>query len=399
MLTNAAAKAAQPTDRAFKLYDSGGLFLLVTPAGTKSWRWKFRRAGREQLKTLGRFPELNLAQARAARDDARAELARAQDGAAAQATFADIARAWHAHNLARWSTVHAADVMASLERDIFPSIGDKPIGDIRPAELLTAMRSIEARGCRATASRLRQRLSAIFGFAIAQDLAEADPAAQLGRAMSGTALVQPHPALTSIEDCRALLAACVHARAAAPVELASRFLALTAVRLDAVRGMRWGEIEWDCADTGRPAWRVPPARMKLARVKKSEPRFAHLVPLSAPALEVLSAAAEIQGAQHGQSIDPAQLVFAACAGTAMIGRGSIGAMYRRAGYAGRHVPHGWRSSFSTIMNDELGPEFRAAIDRALAHSPKDKVEAAYNRSGMIDQRTAIFDRWGELLAG
>lgn len=398
MLTNAAVKAAQPQTRAYKLYDVGGLFLLVTPAGTKSWRLKYRRAGREQLKTLGRFPDVNVAQARAARDQAKQDLARDGEQLEQLRSFADIARAWHAHNLARWSTVHADDVIAGLERDVFPAIGGNAIGDIRPSELLQVIRRVEARGCRATASRLRQRLSAVFGFAIAHDLVAADPAAQLGRAMAGTALVQPHPALTDIDACRTLFAACMHARASRPVQLASRFLALTAVRLDAVRGMRWGEIVWDCADTGRPAWRVPPARMKLARAKKGEARFAHLVPLSAPALAVLVAAAEMQGKPDGKSIDPEQLVFARPGGAAPIGRGSIGALITRAGYQGRHVPHGWRSSFSTILNDDLGPDFRAAIDRALAHSPKDKVEAAYNRSGMIDQRTAIFDRWGELLA-
>ncbi|MFN3819962.1 tyrosine-type recombinase/integrase [Blastomonas sp.] len=398
MLTNAAAKAAQPQSRAYKLYDSGGLFLLVTPAGTKSWRLKYRRAGREQLKTLGRFPDVNLAQARAARDQAKQDLARGAGQLEQLRSFADIARAWHAHNLARWSTAHADDVIAGLERDVFPAIGGMPIGDIRPSELLNVIRAVEARGCKATASRLRQRLSAVFGFGIAQDLVAADPAAQLGRAMAGTALVQPHPALIDIDDCRALLAACKSARANLHVRLASQFLALTAVRLDAVRGMRWGEIEWDCADTGRPAWRVPPARMKLARAKKGEARFAHLVPLSAPALAVLVAAAEIQGQPDGRLIDPDQLVFAGAGGAAPIGRGSIGALIARGGYQGRHVPHGWRSSFSTILNDDMGPDFRAAIDRALAHSSKDKVEAAYNRSGMIDQRTAIFDRWGELLA-
>ncbi|KPF76716.1 integrase [Blastomonas sp. AAP25] len=398
MLTNAAAKAAQPQSRAYKLYDSGGMFLLVTPAGTKSWRLKYRRAGREQLKTLGRFPDINLAQARAARDQVKQDMARGVDQLEQLRCFADIARAWHAHNLTRWSSAHADDVIAGLERDVFPAIGAVAIGDIRPSELLKVIRAVEARGCGATASRLRQRLSAVFGFAIAQDLVTADPAAQLGRAMAGTALVQPHPALIDIAECRALLQASELARANLHIRLASRFLALTAVRLDAVRGMRWGEIEWQCVDTGRPAWRVPPARMKLARSKKGEARFAHLVPLSEPALAVLVAAAEIQGQPDGKSIDPEQLVFPGRGGAVSIGRGSMGALIARAGFQGRHVPHGWRSSFSTILNDDMGPEFRAAIDRALAHSPKDKVEAAYNRSGMIDQRTAIFDRWGELLA-
>lgn len=398
MLTNAAVKAAQPQARAYKLYDSGGLFVLITPAGTKSWRVKYRRAGAEQLKTLGRFPEINLAQARAGRDQLRQDLARGATAGQQLRTFADVARAWHAHNLPRWSAAHAADVLSGLERDVFPVVGNKLIGDIRPGELLAVIRGIEARGCRATASRLRQRLSAVFGFAIAQDLIASDPAAQIGRAMAGTALVQPHPALTEIAECRALLHACKFARANLHVRLASRFLALTAVRLDAVRGMRWGEIEWNCAETGRPAWRVPPARMKLARAQKNEARFAHLVPLSAAALAVLAAAAEIQGQPDGKLIDPAQLVFSGRAGTSPIGRGSIGAMYARAGYEGRHVPHGWRSSFSTILNLDLGKEFRGDIDRALGHSEKDKVEAAYNRSVMIDQRTAIFDRWAELLA-
>ena len=400
MLTNAAAKAAQPKSRAHKLYDSGGLFLLVTPAGTKSWRMKYRRAGREQLKTLGRFPDINLAQARALRDQAKQDLAHGVDQLEQLRSFVDIARAWHAHNVVRWSPTHADDVIAGLERDVFPAIGSKSIDDIRPNELLQVIRRIEARGCSATASRLRQRLSAVFGFAIAQDLVSIDPAAQLGRAMAGTALVQPHPALTDIAECRALLNACEFARANLHVRLASRFLAFTAVRLDAVRGMRWGEIEWNCVDTGRPAWRVPPARMKLARAKKGEARFAHLVPLNAPALAILVAAAgEIHGQQDMTRIDPDQLVFAGQGGALPIGRGSIGALIARAGYQGRHVPHGWRSSFSTILNDDLGPDFRAAIDRALAHSPKDKVEAAYNRSAMIEQRTAIFDRWGEMLAG
>lgn len=398
MLTNAAVKAALPAARPYKLWDGGGLHLFVAPSGTKSWRLKLRLDGREQLLTLGRAPDMTLAAARLERDRRKAALAEQSAGEIQLQTFGQVARAWHAHNLKRWSPVHAGDVLASLERDILPAIGNKPIGDIRPAELLGSIRAIEARGRRATASRVRQRVSAIFGFAMAHDLVAADPAAQIGRAMSGTGLIQPHPALLDIADCRALLHACMRAGASPHVELASRFLALTAVRLDAVRGMRWGEIELDCADTGRPAWRVPPERMKLAKDKKADPRFAHLVPLSAPALELLRAASDIQGRLDGAPFDPMQLVFAPAGGTSPIARGSIGALYRRAGFEGRHVPHGWRSSFSTILNIDLGPDYRDAIDRALGHAEKNKVEAAYNRSGMIDQRTAIFDRWGELLA-
>jgi len=134
--------------------------------------------------------------------------------------------------------------------------------------------------------------------------------------------------------------------------------------------------------------------MKLARAKKGEERFAHLVPLSAPALAVLRAAADLADQKSG--FPESGLVFPGRGRNSPIGERAIGDLYVAAGFRGRHVPHGWRASFSTIMN-ELQPETRAAIDLALAHTPKDKVEAAYNRSEMLGTRRALFERWGALL--
>lgn len=393
MLTTTAAKAATPRAAAHKLADAGGLFLFVAPTGLKSWRLKYRFAGREKLLTLGRFPELALAEARAAREGAKAQLRSGVDPAARVDlkgnSFAELARAWHQHQLVRWSPAHAADVLASLERDVFPAIGARPIGAISATELLSVVRVVEARGCTASARRLRQRLSAIFGFAMSQDLCTSDPAAMLGRAMQPARLVRPHQALTTIEDCRALLAACDRlAGAGKAIVLASRFLALTAVRLDAVRGARWAEIEQLGSD--QPVWRVPAARMKLARAKKDEARFDHLVPLSAAAIAVLRGARLVSPS--------AELIFPGRAPAAPIGENALRDLYQRAGFAGCHVPHGWRASFSTILN-EFEPEWRSDIDRALAHSPKDKVEAAYNRAVQLTRRRALFERWGELLTG
>lgn len=400
MISNAAAKAAQPQTRAYKMFDAGGLHLFVAPTGLKSWRLKYRFHGKEKLLTLGRFPDLSIAAARSAREEAKEQL-RAGEDPARQASklesFEQLARAWHEHQSARWSTTHAGDVLASLERDIFPAIGTRPIDQIGAAELLNAMRSVEGRGCIETASRIRQRVSAVFGFAIAQGLIATDPAAQLGRAMAGGALSRPHPALVSIEDCRALLKACDLLDGRPMTKLASRFLALTAVRLDAVRGMRFGELE--DLDGPAPSWIVPPARMKLARAKKGEERFAHRVPLNAAAVEVLRRAVDQNGYDTPWASPPDALVFPGRDRDTPIGQGTIGALYARAGFSGRHVPHGWRSSFSTILNETMGEDYRSAIDRALAHSPKDKVEAAYNRSELLERRREIFDRWGALLAG
>lgn len=404
MLTNGAVKAATAQPRAYKLADSGGLFLFVTPAGTKSWRQKYRYAGREKLLVHGRWPEISLVEARRRRELAKEALRDGKDPslqAEVYDTFEQLARAWYDHNEATWSPAHAADVLASLQRDLFPDLGKMISTAIRPTELLNVMHSVERRGCIETARRLRQRLSAIFEFGIAHEIVEQDPAAQLGRAMAKSRPVKPQPALTSIEDCRALLDACELIGARRITVLASRFLALTAVRLDAVRGMRWSELEPDAdrADLqGRWIWRVPAERMKLARAKKADPRFAHVVPLSSEAVAVLQEVSRQNGhdSHFGGSND---LIFSGRSGAAPIGEGAIGALYARTRFAGRHVPHGWRSSFATIAIEAMGPEWRIDADRALGHSPKDKVAAAYDRAVLLDRRRQLFDRWGALLAG
>ena len=389
MLTNAAAKAAGARSRAYKLHDQGGLHLLVRPTGTKSWQQKYRWQGREKLLTLGQFPEIGVPRARMLQAEAKELLETGQDPSRATTkteTLEQLARAWYLAKLPAWSPEHAADVLASLENDIFPELGARDAGSIGPRELLNAVRAIEARGRRVRAHRVRQRLAEIFAFGKAEGLVDDNPAADLGAAMIAPPPASPHPALTTIADCRALLDACDRDGARPVTVLASRFLALTAVRLDAVRGMVWAEVDLDAR-----LWTVPSGRMKLSRAKKGDSRHDHAVPLSAAAIAVLERVSE------GGHVRAEQLVFPGRGGTEPIGAGAIRELYVRAGFAGRHVPHGWRASFSTILNEEMGPEWRFDIDAALAHAGKGKVEAAYNRSVQLDRRREVFDRWGELL--
>lgn len=397
MLTNAAAKAAPARDRAYKLHDQGGLHLLVRPTGTKSWQQKYRWKGREKLLTLGQFPDVRVERARILQAEAKEKLDRGidpsvrSDTTVSSNTFEQLARAWHRHNLPSWSVEHAADALASLERDVLPAIGTMDPASIGAPRLLEVLRAIEGRGRIATAQRVRQRMSEIFRFGIAEGLCATNPAEALGAALRDAPPATPHPALTTTAECRALLEACEQVEARPQTRLASRFLALTAVRLDAARGARWPEIDLEAR-----VWTVPAERMKLARAKKGEGRFDHQVPLSAPAIAVLEQARQLL-VDH--KLPPDGLVFPGRAGGRPIGEGAILELYRRAGFAGRHVPHGWRASFSTIMNEELGEEWSRTIDRALAHSPKDKVEAAYNRAQLLERRRYVLDRWGELLCG
>jgi integrase len=409
MLTNADAKAARPRDRAYKLHDAGGLHLFVAPTGRKTWRLVFRWRGREQLLTLGHFPDLGLSQARTRRDAARADLADGVDPRrtrTAGMTFADLARRWHAHSAPAWSARHAADVLSGLERDFFPELGARPIGEIEPPELLEVLRKIERRGAVQTAKRVRQRLAALFAYGRAEGLCPSNPACDLAAALAEAPPARPMPALETISECRELLAATDLVVDNNLAGLAHRFLALTAVRAAAVLGMRWSEIV--DLNVNAPVWVVPAARMKLKRAKKGDAANDHVVPLSAAAISVLERVKKLHledanlhdqlggnprlvgGQPPAKGYDTHSLVFP-------IAEGAIGDLITATTFAGRHVPHGWRASFSTILNEDLGEEWARTIDRALAHSAKDKVEAAYNRAQLLDRRRQVMDRWGALL--
>ena len=181
MLTNAAVKAARPRAAAYKLTDARGLHLHITPNNHRAWRWRFRWGGKEQTLTIGDGHELALADARDRADQARELLARGEDprranlhrgdaSSHAADTFEGIGRRWHALMAPRWTAVHAGDVLASLERDVFPAIGAMPIRAITTPVVLAALRAVEKRDRLETVRRIRQRMSAIFVLAIAEGL-------------------------------------------------------------------------------------------------------------------------------------------------------------------------------------------------------------------------------------
>lgn len=390
MLTDRQIRAAKPRERAYKLFDGGSLFLFVTPAGGKHWRWRYSFGSREKLLSLGPYPDVGLAQARVARDDARAVLRGGRDPAlerrlrhaAAMAdaanTFEVVARQWHVRNAAGWTGRHAADVLVTLERDVFPALGELPVRDITPPVVLAMLRDIEARGALETARRVRQRVSAVFVHAIASGVAEQDPAAIVTRAMAPVVKGR-QPAVLELDAARAMLIA-AEAVAAHPVtKLANRLLALTAVRPGELRGARWDEFE-ELSGTNA-TWRVPAARMKMKRE--------HLVPLTRQAVATVAAVRTLTGRMP--------LVFpnARWAHRPM-SENAIGYLLNRAGYHHKHVPHGWRATFSTVMNERFRTD-RDVIDLMLAHQPENATEAAYNRAAHMERRRFLAQAWADLL--
>lgn len=405
MLTDLACRRAAASAKPVKMTDAHGLYLYVLPSGYKSWRWKYRFAGKEKLLTLGSYPSVSLAEARALRSDAARLLADGKDpaigkrqhsvGRAAnvESTFEIVARDWMTSQTPIWSERHAALVKSSLEKDVFPQIGHLPIDTITTPMIVQLLRPIEARGAVETAHRTRQRLSEIFSRAIGSGLAIVDPAAVAGRALAPIKRGR-FPAVRTIEAAREVLRKVEEQPGHPLTKLGSRLLALTAVRSAVLRTTTAAEFEG--LDGPSPIWRIPAAKMKLAVQQKQDDAFEFIVPLSRQAVETLRVAMAFSG--------KAPLIFRSVRHPRRaISDSTISKAYRDAGFAGVHVPHGWRSTFSTVMNeraldaqDARYAGDRAIIDLMLAHVP-DGVEAAYNRAAYMPRRRQLAQEWADLL--
>lgn len=398
MLTDAAVRKAKAAEKPFRLVDSGGLHLYVTAAGGKLWRMRYKIDGREKLLSIGAYPAMSLAEARAARDSAKADLRAGQDPgvtkkvrastreASRQNTFEIIAREWYALQLPTWTKTHAYDVLRSLERDVFPSIGDVPIRDLTPTIVLAELRKIEKRPAVETARRIRQRMSAVFVYAIASGRADADPAAIVQGAMAPL-IRGRQPAVTDLKAARDVIRRVDETPGQPITKLALRILAMTAMRPGSLITTLWSELP--SLDAENPTWRVSAERMKLRLRHKSDAARDHMVPLSRQAIEAFKAAHLLTGRQ------PHVFPNVRHAHKPM-SENAIGYLLNRAGFHHQHVPHGWRATFSSIMNERF-PADRAIIDLMLAHAPDNKVEGAYNRALHLDRRRELAQLWADML--
>lgn len=384
MLTDMQVRKLTPAEKAFKASDSGGLYLQVTPGGSKLWRMKYRFGGKEKLLSFGAYPEVSLSDARRARDDARQEIRAGRDpsltrkqrraqAACSETRLQVVGETWLIAQKPTWTERHYNDVETSLARLVWPKIGNIPIPEITPPMVLSVIKDIEKTRAIETARRVRQRLSAIFCYGIATGVGSSDPADVIKGALAP--LKKGHqPAITDLAELRQMIAD-VESIPAHPVTvLAMRFLALTAVRPGEVRAMPWSEIKEDI-------WEIPAERMKMKRP--------HVVPLSRQAMETLAAVHTLTG--RGPIVFPNSRWA-----HRPMSENAIGYMINRAGYSGRHVPHGFRAAFSSIMN-ERQPEQRLVIDQMLAHTLKDKTELAYNRAQHLERRRAIYQEWADNL--
>jgi integrase len=387
-LSDAAIRAAKPAKAQFKLYDEGGLFLLIRPSGGKLWRLKYRHLGREQQLSVGQYPDVGLKQARERRDEARKVIAnggnpafekkRAAVAASVSAanTFSVIANELidkrEREGLKDITTGKARWLLSLLE----PQLGERPVAEIEPYELLAALKKVEASGRLETAKRLLAFSSRVFRYAVATTRAQRNVAADLQGALVAPK-VKHHAAVIDPKGVGALLRA-IDGFEGQPVTLwALKLAPHVFVRPGELRQAEWTEIDLDAA-----VWRIPASRMKMKRE--------HVVPLSAQAVAILTDARGLTGA--GRFVFPGQRTP-----RRPMSENTLNAALRRLGYGTDEMTsHGFRSTASTLLN-ESGKWSVDAIERALAHGDADGVRGAYHRGAHWDERVKMAQWWSDYL--
>jgi len=388
-LTDAKIRNAKPSDKPIKLTDAGGLYLEVRPTGAKLWRYRYRIAGKENLFALGKYPALGLAEAREQRSDARKLVKQGihpshnrhaeqlATHAANANTFKAVAQEWIDRKKPHWTPYYGRQVERFLAADVLPYIGSLPIRSVTAAHLLEIVRRVEGRGAETVALMVRQWTSAIFRYGVATLRADTDPAAALRGAIYRPKTKHAKP-LTRHQIAGFAKALEAYGGYRTTV-IALRLLLLTFVRTKELRTAPWTEIDFD-----RTEWRIDASRMK-----KREP---HIVPLSRQAVSLLR---ELHTYTGGRDfLFPNYRNPKACMTATTLNRA-----LERMGFNGKDSigfsAHGFRATASTILN-ELG--FRPdAIERQLAHAPRNQVRAAYNQGEYLEARRAMMQQWADLV--
>ncbi len=390
-LTDTAIRSAKARDKDYKLADSGGLYLLVTAAGGKLWRLKFRMNGKEKKLALGSYPEIGLADARKARDAAREQVAKGADPArekqrkrvhaklAAENTFAAIADEYCAKRKRDgtngWaeSTAVRSEYLLSL---LLPSIGHLPIGEIEPRDVLAAVQKMERKGRLDSAKRTLQLASAVFRYAVATARLDSDPTRDLRGALTAPSVTH-YAAITEPKGVGELLRAIDGYEGSGITRLALQLAPHVFVRPGELRHSEWSEIDLDGA-----VWTIPAGKMKM--------RKAHTVPLSRQAVAILREAYAVTG--------PSGFVFPSVRTRARpLSDNTLNGALRRLGYTSEQMTaHGFRAMASTLLN-ESGKWNPDAIERALAHGDSDKVRAAYHRGAHWQERLEMAQWWSDYL--
>ncbi len=387
MLTDARVRQAKSRLKPYKVSDAGGLFLWVTPAGGRIWRWAYRFDGKAKLMTLGKYPDISLGLARSRHTEARRLLATGADPMAKrkaaktaerfahETSFSSVTARWLAHWEEGKSARHVDSTKRRLAANILPVLGERPVAEIEAPELVTMVRLIDSRGARDVAKRALETTGQIFRYSIAHGYAKRNPATEIRPRDILRTTQKANYARVDAKELPRLLRQIEVYTGTHVTRLAIKLMALTFVRTSELIGARWSEF-----DIQGTRWDLPPDRMKM--------RTPHIVPLSKQALQVLATLHDLTGT--GEWLFPGERGNGKTMSNNTILKG-----LERMGYKGRMTGHGFRGLASTILHEQ--GYAHEHIELQLAHTPRNAVSAAYNHALHLKARAKMMQDWADFL--
>ena len=382
-LTDIQIRRAKPQEKPYTLSDGLGLALLINPDGSKGWRFRYRFNDKAKLMSFGSYSLVSLAEAREKRDVARKQVANGIDPVverkaqklalkiSTENSFEAISREWHMNKADRWTVAYREEIIKTFEQDVFPFIGNRPISEIKPLELLEVLRRIEKRGALEKTRKVRQRCGEVFRYAIITGRAEYNPAPDLAVALA-VPKQKNHPYLSAdelphfVRDLEAYTGSII-------TKNATKIIMLTGVRTQEMRFATWDEVDLDGG-----IWQIPADRMKMRRP--------HIVPLSRQVIHLFNQLKPITGNYPFIFIGRNNR-------TKPISKESVSQVIELLGYKGRATGHGFRHTMSTILH-EAG--FNSAwIEVQLAHVDKNIIRGTYNHAQYLDNRREMLQYYSD----
>ncbi|EEP2810167.1 tyrosine-type recombinase/integrase [Salmonella enterica] len=384
MLTVKQIDTAKPTDKSYRLADSGGLFLFVPPSGKKVWRMRYRFDGKEKTLVIGPYPEITLTEARAKQSEAKMKLLNGVDPAdqkqaikkkekeAVADSFGDIFHEWHAHKSKVWSKGYADEMMSMFTDDILPIIGHLRMEEVEPMILLKVIRLFEDRGAMERADKARRRCGEVFSYAIVTGRAKYNPSPDLSGAMKGyrknnypfLPMHRIHEFQRSINAYGGWIV----------MKIAAQVLHYTAMRTVEMRSLVWSGIDYENRIIS-----IDPSVMKGRKL--------HIVPMSDQVVELFKVLQHITG-QYSLCFPGRNDRKKPISENAVLG------VIRSIGYEGQTSGHGFRHQFSTVLNEKHWNS--DAIEMQLAHV-SGGTRSVYNHAAYLDMRREMMQWWADWL--
>ena len=398
-LTELTIKQAKPKTKQYKLFDGGGMFLLVHPNGSKYWRMKFSFERKSKLASFGVWPDVSLKEAREKRYEAKKKikdginpieekrqerqdrLDRVKQGELKtqkkKTTFRQVAQEWYKRISLQWSEKHTKDVLRSLEYYVFPDFGERPIAKITKQDVIATLRKLESEGLHETCYRVRQRLEAIFEYAEIEENCIGNPARGLKKIF--TKPKPKHFASIPISELSDFLNKMIEDPAANHVtKLAMLFMIHVFVRTGSLRHAMWKDFDFECDE---PLWVIPNYNMKN--------KIDFYVPLSPQVVTILENMKQFSG--------PDGYVFTQIRNPHKpISENALLYFSNRLGYAKSHTIHGFRKLASSYLHESMLWSYDV-VEKQMSHLVGNKVSRVYNKAEHLDERRKMMQWWSNYI--